>query len=510
MKKMIRKNLRLAILGSTCMIALAGGASAVQAEDAGDSTLIVVTNAGPADLDPHGSTDQNTHDVCYQMYEPLVTVGVSGEIVPCLATEWNWVDDYTLDLTLRDGVTFHNGSEFSAEDVMYSLKRAAESEFTAAYLENVLLDECSILENGQVQIKLETPNSAFLSRLSQVMMIDGDTWNEEENPASPVGTGAYKFVNWYDGDRIEFAAYDGYWGDAAGYQNLTLRFIPESASRALEIEAGTADIALSVQASDVMTLESNPDVSLYSTPCYMITYLGYDCGKEPYSSREVRQALSYAIDKESICNVVYSSLATPANHGRMSEVYWGYAGDEVTSYEYDPEKARELLAEAGYENGFDMTLTLSESDQDQIMMSEIIQSQLSEVGINVQIEILENATYLDQIVEGGFDAFLCNSVGSSADPGEALKSFISTRPTWSNTTRYQNEELTAMIEKGQQTIDEEEKYDIFLEAQKIVADECPWVFLVHNEVTFAARNTVTGMTAYPSTAHYFKEAKPAE
>lgn len=469
-------------------------------------TLIVATNAGPVDLDPHGTTDQNTYDVRYQVYEALVRAGVNGEILPGLASEWEWEDDTTLNLKLREGVKFHNGSEFNGEDVIFSLNRALESTFTSSYLEHVLPDESKVLEDGRVQVKLEVPVSAFLSRLSMVMMIDKETWDETVSVNEPVGTGAYQFVKWYEGDRIEFQSFPNYWEGEPYFKHLTMRFIAESAARALEMEAGTVDVTLAVQASDLATLRADENIELYSTPCYMLTYLGFDTTQAPYDNKLVRQALNYAIDREAISSIVYESLGQPALYGRLSPVYWGYTEEGLTRYDYNPIKARELLAQAGYPNGFDMKLTLSESEQDQVDMSEIIQNQLGEIGVNVTIDIMENASFLNLIVDGGFDAFLLNTTGSSADPGEALKSFISSRPTWSNTTRFRNEELTSLIEEGQQTINEDKKLEIFHKAQQMVTDECPWVFLIHNEVTFAAKKEIQGMVAYPSTAHFFKEA----
>lgn len=490
-----------------------GTGNTTETDDTGGTaakdTLVVAVNAGPVDLDPHGTTDQNTYDVRYQIYEGLIYVDAAGDIQPQLATDWEWEDDTTLLLTLRQGVTFQNGSTFDAEDVFYSLERARESSYTSAYIEEVDLEASEITEDGNVRLVLTVPQSAFLSRLDRVMMIDKETWEENGEEAmlkNPVGTGAYMLTNWVSDDRVEFDAYPGYWGGEPYFKHLMFRIIPESASRALEIEAGTVDVSLTVQAADIGVLEANEDISIYTIPSYMITYLGFDCTKAPYDNVKVRQALSYALDRQTICDLVYESLATPADAGRLSEVYWGYAGDELPHYTYDPEKARELLAEAGYADGFDMSLMVSESEQDQIDMSEIIQNQLGEVGIRVTIDVTENATYLDTIVEGGFDAFLCNSTGSSPDPGEATKSFISTRPTWSNTTRYFNDELTALIQQGQQTIDETAKREIFVEVQEIINTECPWVFLVHNSSSFAARSEIQGLNIYPSYAHFFKEA----
>lgn len=475
----------------------------------GKDTLVVAVNSGPADLDPHGSTDQNTYDVRYQIYEALVYVDAAGDVCPQLATDLTWEDPYTLLLTLRKDVKFSNGSDFTAEDVMYSLRRAANSSFASSYLEYVDLDASTITDDGNVRLVVTQPVGALTSRLALVMMIDKETWEsngEEYMLEHPVGTGAYTLVEWVDGDRLDFTANENYWGGAPYFKNLTMRIISESASRALEIEAGTVDVSLQVQSADLSVLESNSDVQLNISPAYMITYLGYDCSIAPYNDVRVRQALSYALDRTAICDLVYGELATPATVGRLSEVYWGYAGDVLPHVEQNVEKAKELLTDAGYADGFTMKLLVSEAEQDQMDMSELIQNQLGAIGVSVEIEVMENATYLDTIVEGGFEAFLCNSSGSSADPGEAFKSFISTRPTWSNTTRYINEDLTNMIIEGQQMVDETEKYEQFLEIQRIVAEECPWVFIAHNCTAFATRTDIQGLHVYPSYAHFFKEA----
>ena len=491
---------------------IASGYSDAGKANPAKETLIVATNAGPVDLDPHGTNDQNTNDVRYQIYEPLVNIDVDGKVLPGLATAWKWIDDTTIDFTIREGVKFHNGKKLKPEDVLYSFKRALTNEFTSSYLANIMLDRSSVLKDGKVELKLKVPVSALLSRLSRVMIINEETWTqvpEKELLSNPVGTGPYKFTKWVEGDRLEFDAFPDYWGGAAPFKKLVMRIIPEAASRALEIEAGSVDVALSIQASNVEILEKSKDIKLYSTPCYMITYMGFDANVAPYNKKEVRQALSYALNREAIAKTVYSGLGTPALFGRMSEVYWGYTESGMTKYPYNPGKAKELLAKAGYPNGFSMNLSLSEAEKDQIDMSEIIQSQLKNVGIKVKIDIIENATFLNTIVNGGFDTFLLNSVGYSADPGEALKSFIASRPTWSNTTRYKNDKLTALIEKGQATIKEDAKFAIFKEAQQIIADELPWIFLIHNRVAFATRSSVGGIKAYPSRILFFKEARPA-
>ncbi len=475
-------------------------------------TLVVATNAGPADLGPHGTTDQNTNEVRYQIYEALVGVDINGGITPGLATEWVWEDDTTLTFTLREDVRFHNGNEFTAEDVLYTLEKASESSFTSAYLENILIDQCSSPEPGKVQIKLAVPVGALLSRLSMVMIIDQETWesgDEEELINNPMGTGPYTFGQFVQGDRVEFVANADYWGGEPYFKNVVLRIIPESASRALEIEAGTIDVALVMQGSDMEVLQGDSNINLHSIPCYMITYLGFDANVEPYNNPLVRQAFSYAINREALCQIAYADLATPA-YGRLSEVYWGYTEEGMNQYEHNTEMAKQLLSDAGYPDGFTIELLVSEAEQDQLDIAEILLSQLGEIGVTVELRTMENASFLNTIVEGGFDAFLLNSSGSSADPGEALKSYISHRPTWSNTTRYQNEELTAMIEQGQATIDEDAKLEIFNEVQRIVNEECPWVFLVHNRTSFATRSNIEGLNAYPSTLHFFKEATLAQ
>jgi len=488
-----------------------GGVNTNSGHDTGllKEKLIVATNAGPVDLDPHGTNDQNTYDIRYQIYEPLVSIGKKGNIEPCLATDWEWIDDCTINFTLREGVKFHNGNDLIPEDIFFSLRRASDSSFTSTSLTNIAIDESSIIEPNKIQLKLEEPVGSLLSRLSKVVIISKKAWDEipeDELLEKPIGTGPYAFNKWIQGDRLEFDAFGDYWGGAPAFKQLIMRIIPESAARALEIEAGTVDVYTAVQASDVEIIEANKDVILYSEPSDMITYMGFDANVTPYNNVLVRQALSYAVDREAICKIVYSGLAIPADFGMLSPVYPYYTEEGVLSYGYNPEKAKELLVEAGYPDGFDVTLALSEAEQDQIDMSEIIQSQLGDVGINVKIEIIENATFLNMIVDGGFDMFLLNCTGSGGDAGEALKSFIATMPTWSNTTRYRNESLTLLIEKALKTIDEKDKTEIFKEIQQIVSIECPWIFLVHNNATIAARSNIGGIATYPTRYHFFKEA----
>ena len=145
---------------------IASGYSDATKANLAKDTLVVATNAGPVDLDPHGTNDQNTNDVRYQIYEPLVNIDVDGKVLPGLATAWKWIDDTTIDFTIREGVKFHNGKKLKPEDVLYSFKRALTNEFTSSYLANIMLDRSSVLKDGKVELKLKVPVSALLSRLS--------------------------------------------------------------------------------------------------------------------------------------------------------------------------------------------------------------------------------------------------------------------------------------------------------------------------------------------------------
>ena len=234
---------------------------------------------------------------------------------------------------------------------------------------------------------------------------------------NPVGTGPYKFVSWEASDRIVLEKNEDYWGTAPVIPNVIWRTIPEVATRSIEVEAGGVDIAVDIQASDVERLNSKEGVEVFREVASSINFIGLNTTMAPFDNVKVRQAINLAIDKEAVYNVVYQGTGTVAE-APMSSVVWAY-NDQLPKHEYNVEKAKELLAEAGYADGFKMVMTTDESQARQDT-AEIVQSQLAAVGIQVEIQSLERTTYIGEVCAGTLQAFSLGWTSDTGDPDYAL------------------------------------------------------------------------------------------
>ena len=348
MKKPLVMLLTLALLLSGgAMSALAAGATAVE------DTLIVGINSEPNSLsgilqgvDPNGK-------VCANLYNKLVKLDpATNEIVPDLAESWEMVDDTTWKFSIRQGVKFHNGATLTAEDCLFSIQQNTyEWMWGAIDRENSYCED----ENTLV-VKTYEFYPALISMLSsECRIVCKAAWEEmgeDGYSRNPIGTGPYKFVEWVAGDSIMLERFDEYWGEPAYYTNLVYRFIVDDTTRSLSLENGEIDMAQDLPASQVEYLEMSGTVDIVSYPSLSMDYSGFNCQRAPFNDARVRQALRYAIDLDGMVKIAYGSTATPAD-GICSPTFVDYVpaeGEYV--YTQDVEKAKALLAEAGYPDGF--------------------------------------------------------------------------------------------------------------------------------------------------------------
>lgn len=507
-----------AIILSLCMVFSGCGSSNAPSGDAsanggaaasggsGKDNLVVAVSAEPKSLDPQGANDSDSTFVKHQMFDTLFVQDKDMNIQPGLIESWEYKDDTTLEMKVRQNVTFHNGETLTASDILYTLKRSIDSTYTSWQVDVIDIDASKVIDDSTVEVKLKQPCGPLLSQLSYLYVVNEKTvteMGEEAFANSPVGTGPFKFKGWTRGDRIEMERFDEYWGKKPAYQDLTLRVITESSSRSIEVEAGGVDIAFKIVASDVSRLEGNQDVNLVRGPNFSINFIGFDCTKEPFNNPLVRQAISYATDKESIVKTVYAGTGKVAK-GPIPSTVWGY-NDSLMQYEYNPEKAKELLAEAGYPNGFSTKITTSDS-QTRMDTAEILQNQLAAVGITVEVEILENATYLQKVIDGGNEIYI---MGWTTDTGDGdcglYSTFYSTQPTWSNTARYSNPEVDALLLQGKEKTDQDARMEAYKKAQELIVADAPWIFLWEGEELVCTRSNVTGLEADPSCRYQLNE-----
>ena len=479
MKKLI------ALLLSLCTMLTVVGCSnkADTADNGAKDTLVVAQGADPTSLDPYGTTDSPAIRVAHCVFETLVTRDDEGNIAPMLAESWDIEDDCTYIFHLRKGVKFHNGEELKASDVAFSFSKIAESPHASSIRATIDFENSKALDDYTFEMKLTEPFGPILNHLSHAVMAivnekayteAGDQVNEK-----PCGTGPYKFVAWYPADRIEMVAFDDYWGEKAAITNLTWRTIPEIASRSIEVEAGTVDVAIDIQASELARLEKVEKVTTFKEERSSINFICLNNLIAPFDNVKVRQAINMAIDVDAICNVVYQGTGAVAQ-APMSKSVWAY-NDNLPPHERNVEKAKELLAEAGYPDGFTCTMTCDQNQQ-RLDTAEMVQMQLAEIGITMKIASMERGTFIDNVISGNLEMFGLGWTADTGDPDYALfASFHSSmHGEGGNMSFYTNPEVDRLLDLGRSSTK-----DAYYKVQEIVWNEVPCVFLQCPEDLYA-------------------------
>lgn len=484
MKKLI------ALLLSLCTMLTVVGCSnkADTADNGAKDTLVVAQGSDPTSLDPYGTTDSPAIRVAHCVFETLVTRDDEGNIAPMLAESWDIKDDCTYIFHLRKGVKFHNGEELKASDVAFSFSKIAESPHASSIRATIDFENSKALDDYTFEMKLTEPFGPILNHLGHAVMAivnekayteAGDQVNEK-----PCGTGPYKFVAWYPADRIEMVAFDDYWGEKAAITNLTWRTIPEIASRSIEVEAGTVDVAIDIQASELARLEKVEKVTTFKEERSSINFICLNNLIAPFDNVKVRQAINMAIDVDAICNVVYQGTGAVAQ-APMSKSVWAY-NDNLPPHERNVEKAKELLAEAGYPDGFTCTMTCDQNQQ-RLDTAEMVQMQLAEIGITMKIASMERGTFIDNVISGNLEMFGLGWTADTGDPDYALfASFHSSmHGEGGNMSFYTNPEVDRLLDLGRSSTDPEVRKDAYYKVQEIVWNEVPCVFLQCPEDLYA-------------------------
>ncbi len=497
MKKLIAVGLALTLMLTAAGCGSgSGGASAGAAQEGGKKdTLVIAQGADPVSLDPYMTTDMPAMRVMNVIYDTLVTRGDDGSIQPALAESWDIVDDTTYVFHLRQGVKFHNGEEFKASDVAFSFAQIAESPHASSIRATIDFENSKVIDDYTFEMKLSEPFAPILNHLAHgVMSIVNEKAYTEANgdfSSNPCGTGPYKFVSRAIGDRVDLTANEEYWGGAPAIKNVVWRNIPEVASRSIEVEAGTSDVAIDIQATELDRLEALDGVSIYRNEVSTIYFICFNCQTAPFDNVKVRQAINMAINVQAIYDVVYQGTGKIAR-APMSSVVWAF-NDELPEHEYNPEKAKELLAEAGYPDGLDITIT-TDQNQNRLDTAEMVQAQLSQIGCNVTIETMERGAFIEKVIDGSLEMFGLGWSSDTGDPDYSLfASFHSSMMgEGGNMSFYSNPEVDRLLEEGRTNVVPEEREKAYKEAQAIVWDEVPCVFLQCPENLYAYNSNIEG------------------
>ncbi|MCR6098681.1 glutathione ABC transporter substrate-binding protein [Salipaludibacillus agaradhaerens] len=501
-----------------------GNANNAEGGDATDAdvdtdNLVIGTLSDAEAMDPHGSNDVPSSNVQTNIFETLVKHSADMELEPLLATEWEATADDVWEFTLRDDVTFHDGSEFNAEVVKANIERILDEDVASprSFLYN-MVEEVVVVDDYTVEFHTEYPFAPLPSHLAhngggmislEAIEADYEAMEDGGQPGdyineNPIGSGFFKFEEWQTGDRVELVRNDDYWGEPAQVQSVTFKVVPEDLTRIGELETGTAHIIDPVSPSDKARVENTDGIHVDETESLSLSYIGFNLQKEPFDDPLVRQALSMAINKDDIIEGVLEGTGTPAV-GPIGEQVFGFS-DEVEALPYDPERAQELLAEAGYEDGFETTIWTNDN-RERMDMAELVQAQLAVIGVDAEIEVLEWGAYLDNTAQGEHDMFILGwvTVTGDADYGMHALFHSDNHGEAGNRSFISNDELDNLLDQAREETDESAREALYKEAMEILVDEAPMLYIYHQTYLDGVRDEVQGYWKHPNGLYQLHE-----
>lgn len=474
--------------------------------------LVIANISDAITLNPQGANDVPSSNVTANIYDTLLTLDENSELQPSLATEWELVEDTVWEFKLRDDVTFHDGSKFNAEVVKANLDRILDPEVASprSFLFD-MIENVEVVDEYTVRIKTEFPFSPLPSHLAhdgggmiskEVIEADYEAMANGEVAGSyinshPVGTGQYIFEEWVPDNYIKLVRNDNYWGEVAKLDSITFKVVKEPSTQIADLETGNAHIIYPVGSNNVERIEETEGVHLDRVDSLSLSYIGFNMDKEPFNDKRVRQALSMAIDKDVIINGLLNGIGTPAV-GPLAPGVFGYS-DEVKPLEYNVEKAKELLAEAGYPNGFSTTLWTNDNAE-RMDIAEVVQQQLKEIGVDVSIEVVEWGAYIEKTAAGEHDMFILgwSTVTADADYGMYPLFHSSNVGMPGNRSFIRNDELDKILEDARREGDPDKRVELYKQAQEILVDEAPMIYIHHKQDLAGVSDKVEGFWQHPN------------
>lgn len=471
--RIIRRTLRNLGLAATLALGLATGNAAAQ-------TVTLAQGVDPEVLDPAYDTLITSVGVMMNIYDSLIWRDSEGNLVPALAESWEFPEPTKMRITLRQGVKWHNGDTFSADDVVFSFARIFDADPPKPLLTSVqgFVESVEKVDDYTVIVNMPAPRATIVATLVRVPILPKaafEAMGEEAFGQAPIGTGPFRFVQWDKNERIVLERFEEHWRGPAAIERFVIRPIPEDFARFASLQSGEVDIIANLTAERVEEIEAQPGLKWDSVRSVRNMFVGLNTRMAPFDDVRVRYALNHAVDKQALIEVILGGHAV-ANASVCTQTLFG--ATPVEPFPYDVEKAKQLLAEAGYPDGFEVTMLgpVGRYAKDK-ELQEAIAGMLSEVGIRVSHVQPEWAEFLKQWQAEAYPMHFIGTGNQVMDCDQHLGYRIH-GPRWGR--YYQSDAVDALIDQQLTTYDQEERRRILAEIQEMLRQDAPWIFLFDN------------------------------
>ncbi len=480
-------NRKLSIVACILSVALAfsacgsnssgGGSTAAGGEPAEGNpvkdTLVVGIDVDATAIDPTGVNDITSLSIVSNLVEPLVRLDPQNNIVPALAEKWDISEDgleYTFYIT--QGTKYHNGEEVTADDVVYTIHRTIESEYSGPYMS--FIDRAEKVDDGTVKVILKYPYAPCLSLLAYYGGVVKESFYADGSDGmsrNPIGSGPYQFVEWAQGDRIVLKAFDGYYKEKAPIENITYKIIKDKTTAAIALEKGEVDMYLDIADTDIPIIEANPNLAFLQEPSVVFYMVSLNTERAPLNNPQVRQAIAKAVDKEAIILGVMDGNALQANSFIPENVPGYIEGFDPLPYNVDLAKA--MLADAGYADGLKLTITVPENRSTH---AQLLQADLANIGVQTDIEVLEAGAYWDKMEAGEYDISIYGWSYICMDPDVGIYSLYQSGEILAgNYARYNNPKVDQLLSDGRLEADPDKRNAIYQEIETTVMTDAAYI-----------------------------------
>jgi len=469
-----------------------GGAGGGAAKD----TLVIGLMTSPTNLDSRVGNDNASGRMFDLIHSGLIKVTPNMDYAPDVAEKWETPDDKTIVFHLNPNAKFQNGQPVKASDVKWTYDSMMDPNFVTSKRSGyAAVDHIEAPDEHTVIFKLKEPNPGIFDNLTVGILPTGADTNVYKT--KPIGAGPYKVVDFRPDDRVVLEAFDQWHGGAPKIKHVVVRIIPDATTRVLEMRRGTVNFEVNaIPFENVAEFDGKPDFKVVKSPGSVYQYIAINMRDPNLAKADVRRAIAYAIDRERIIRDIQRGYAKPTDT-MLAEGHWARA-ENLPDYPYDPNKAKQLLAKAGYPNGFSFVFKTS-TDAEANSRAQVIQQMLKQVGVNMQIQSNEMSTFFADIGKGNFQMYSLSRNGVQ-DPDFYYVIFFSknTPPDGQNRGYYNNPKVDQLLMQGRSTFDRAKRKPVYGEIQKIAQDDLPYISLYLQTNVAVMRSNIDGYVQYPA------------